>query len=777
MKWTKRKSQEKSRPRHSTVKRVRGARCSLAASKIQSNVNARAPLATGVRSHSSHHGSAVPNFLSSTPRLRQHSVHISNTARRFASAMNPFHQPDSPSLAPDRIRAALAKIGGFCVVSIPFVSCNDLFPFFPLISYPNFARRCGNDQSGLVHSSVYLPFLADRFLYSFQNNGCACRTSENCSDVLGTPILLSRTGRTIDLPISNDLFPSSYFRIESWLANFASSMLVAIAPCRTFHYRASLWRRSSFPYLVRLPSRWFLPRPRQPILQTSLLQLDFLGRRRGRLVVLKSVGREAWGVDKIAPSPTPHIPGFFCCASDLLAVFLVAAIFLGSILDEKELYVGHPHFMVVFNPVVQVLQGKALLINAVSQYGLYPDFLRPVFALSGLSVLKFTALIGLLTALSFAALWLVLKKAIHHRAIAVIGFLALVGNTWLNRLPDPARESLVDLYYQYFPIRFLFPALAVLLAWKYFQCPSRWLYWFLTVLLATGILWNFDAGVPSFLAWVSALCYAALFESGLKNKVRTIACHGAAAGGALLAVLGAYAGQGFLRFGELPHFQEFWHYQMLFYVSGFYMLPMPFPATWVVVVLVYLSGLAYAAHALSEKKNTPRAHLVFLLSILGAGLFSNNKRRSHPQVLAVCWWPCFPLLAIFLDENLAILGHGSSGVEREPWTESPHAPRPTLHDPSTLHEPFHWISALLLVLVLAGSSCNILAQSRLAGHWIRQHLRLARSAAPSPEDEDVSLLKKVIPAGQEVLVLSPREGLMHLKSGIPSLARFCMFQL
>ena len=487
--------------------------------------------------------------------------------------------------------------------------------------------------------------------------------------------------------------------------------------------------------------------------------------------------RGAWSVDKIAPSPTPHIPGFFCCASDLLAVFLVAAIFLGSILDEKELYVGHPHFMVVFNPVVQVLQGKALLINAVSQYGLYPDFLRPVFALSGLSVLKFTALIGLLTALSFAALWLVLKKAIHHRAIAVIGFLALVGNTWLNRLPDPARESLVDLYYQYFPIRFLFPALAVLLAWKYFQCPSRWLYWFLTVLLATGILWNFDAGVPSFLAWVSALCYAALFESGLKNKVRTIACHGAAAGGALLAVLGAYAGQGFLRFGELPHFQEFWHYQMLFYVSGFYMLPMPFPATWVVVVLVYLSGLAYAAHALSEKKNTPRAHLVFLLSILGAGLFSYYQGRSHPQVLAVCWWPCFPLLAIFLDENLAILGHGSSGVEREPWTESPHAPRPTLHDPSTLHEPFHWISALLLVLVLAGSSCNILAQSRLAGHWIRQHLRLARSAAPSPEDEDVSLLKKVIPAGQEVLVLSPREGLMHLKSGIPSLARFCMFQL
>ena len=84
----------------------------------------------------------------------------------------------------------------------------------------------------------------------------------------------------------------------------------------------------------------------------------------------------------------------------LLAVGLAGVTFLGSVFNDKGLYTSGSHFNVVFFPVVQVYQGKALLINCSSQYGLYPQLLLPLFCLVGLSVLSFTVVMALLTGAS-----------------------------------------------------------------------------------------------------------------------------------------------------------------------------------------------------------------------------------------------------------------------------------------------------------------------------------------------------------------------------------------
>src|SRR5262249_45929703 len=93
-----------------------------------------------------------------------------------------------------------------------------------------------------------------------------------------------------------------------------------------------------------------------------------------------------------------------------LAFALVAVVALACLFDEHNDYSSNWHFTAVFSSVVQVHFGKALLINAQGQYGLYAHFLQPLFALVGLSVLKFTLVMGLLLAASYVALWVFLQE-------------------------------------------------------------------------------------------------------------------------------------------------------------------------------------------------------------------------------------------------------------------------------------------------------------------------------------------------------------------------------
>jgi hypothetical protein len=145
----------------------------------------------------------------------------------------------------------------------------------------------------------------------------------------------------------------------------------------------------------------------------------------------------------------------------LLALGLAGVVFLGSVFNDRGLCSGDFHFNAVFFPVVQVYEGKALLINCASQYGLYPQLLRPLFALTGLTVLGFSLVMALLNAGSYAALWAFLTRACENKSAAFIGFAALLFNTWFFFV----RQTNLRPYFQYFPIRLVFPAFLVLLAW------------------------------------------------------------------------------------------------------------------------------------------------------------------------------------------------------------------------------------------------------------------------------------------------------------------------
>jgi hypothetical protein len=63
------------------------------------------------------------------------------------------------------------------------------------------------------------------------------------------------------------------------------------------------------------------------------------------------------------------------------------------------------HFDAVIYTVSQVVMGKTLLADLPSQYGLFPEFIAPLFRLIELSTLSFTAVCAAMQVASMCCVW------------------------------------------------------------------------------------------------------------------------------------------------------------------------------------------------------------------------------------------------------------------------------------------------------------------------------------------------------------------------------------
>lgn len=316
------------------------------------------------------------------------------------------------------------------------------------------------------------------------------------------------------------------------------------------------------------------------------------------------------------------------------------------------------NFDAYYYPVFEVFHGKPLAVGYNNNYGFYPYLLAPLLRLTGnISIHRFSILMAglvLIVLLSFlAVLWMNLQNKI----IAAAGYFALTFFAFILPL------CITNGYYlAYQPHRLLFPSLILLNASLYLHAEKqKWIrIWFVCgfILASLSLIWNLETGVVVTGAW----CLFLLYNSALNYTFREAAFYRQSllyilltAASAVMAYL-FVASVTFCLSGVWLSAAKCFFVQSVFYGMGFYMLPMPSWHPWVVLGMLYAVGLVISLRNMKalNRGNTPvlrsRSALYFILSVVGAGIFSYYQGRSHDKVFTAVIWPGAIIAVLLLQD-------------------------------------------------------------------------------------------------------------------------------
>jgi hypothetical protein len=392
------------------------------------------------------------------------------------------------------------------------------------------------------------------------------------------------------------------------------------------------------------------------------------------------------------------------------------------------------HFNAVFYAMSQVHAGKTILVNLVHQYGLYPHFLNLLFAATNLSVIKFTVVMAILIAIAMACLAMFLRREISNSLIALGGFVSIVYYGYFFLKPSYG----FDPFFQYVPVRFIGPAVFIFLASLYYRNRATLLYVGISVFASFAIFWNLDTGAIVFISWLLSLAYIEFLERPLKEAIRKLALHVMAVITIFICCGGIFLTLMFLRSGELLNLGMAFSYQRYFSQYGFFLSPMPSIGPWNLVILVYALGLTYAIMTLLRRKGTPRDITVFMLSVIGVGIFSYYQGRSVDGNLTVVWYPAILLITLAADYSL-------TAFRRSQWRTYPNL--------VVLIPSVAIFTSAIFGLVAAGYSSYPAIYGRI-------------TAPGNPVTiEGVAFIAGNCHQGEPVLILSANAGMYYAESG------------
>jgi len=304
-------------------------------------------------------------------------------------------------------------------------------------------------------------------------------------------------------------------------------------------------------------------------------------------------------------------------------------------------------FEAVYYSMTQVYAGSPMLVDGFTNtYGLYPHFLNPLFQMIGLSVLKFSAVMAVLVALSFLFNFYVLQRFVANKLILFLGFMTVIFFPYL----DSRLVTAFDPFFALFPIRYIIPSSLLFMATIYLQNRYRWLYWVTTAAMAASILWNPELGLVSFISWIAVNIYADFYDADGKIALRNLLLHVAYGVGTVAVVFSVYAGIIYLFYGVAPQLSLLFSTMTVFARLGFNLLPMVPVHPWNLMVLVLVFGFLYSVSKLFKKAVSPKASVIFLVSVIGVGFFIYFQGRSHNWSFASISGFSIMLLTLLCDE-------------------------------------------------------------------------------------------------------------------------------
>jgi len=332
-------------------------------------------------------------------------------------------------------------------------------------------------------------------------------------------------------------------------------------------------------------------------------------------------------------SNTPKIFSF-------LLIFIIAATS-----DYRNFPPHWFHFEPVIYNMAQLRSGHATLIGGLtSQYGLYNSFILPIFK-DSYGVAEYTRIMAILFFITILIPVYIFFSIFKNKWIAFAGsviFIESLGVILYRNLRIIGEGIVIgsslysDPYYQYTPIRMIFPVLMIGMVWIYSKKSSIAHLLIGSFIVSSAVLWNFDSGMVCLVAWILLIIFHHLFADRIKAtklglRILSIIL-------TFAIVILNYSLIIKLIYGSYPDFLLAFDSQEKFVKQGYFMMPMPKTGLWVVAVFIYLyTGAKISLHII---KNTVSNYIsvLFFLMIQGIGLLSYYIGRSHEHVfLAVIY--------------------------------------------------------------------------------------------------------------------------------------------
>ncbi len=311
------------------------------------------------------------------------------------------------------------------------------------------------------------------------------------------------------------------------------------------------------------------------------------------------------------------------------------------------------HADAAFYALSQVVAGKTLLVDLPSQYGLFPELIAPLFKWIGATILNLSLFFASLQFISLFGLFFVLSKLVKNPVLLLLGGLSLLTLTFGTTIYFSGSH---DRYFQYWPIRFFWPAFSVLVFYYFARNKTLYRATVVSLVSAIGTFWIMDTGLfifLSFTAYLTGRCIILCSNDKpnrlihLKEYLLAISLHILITGAVIAALLGVM----WLKSHQPLQLHRQFEYQKLFYGLGFAMLPLPKQIhPWMSVLGVYLLGIIISSAAwFQNKKDSIRVDLILYLSLLGIGLFIYYEGRAHVANLITVCWPALMVMLIATD--------------------------------------------------------------------------------------------------------------------------------
>ena len=323
------------------------------------------------------------------------------------------------------------------------------------------------------------------------------------------------------------------------------------------------------------------------------------------------------------------------------------------------------HWDAMAYTIAQVAAGGTLLVDFPSQYGLYPELLGRIFRVTDFSVLKLSLLFAAMQVVSMVAVyWVVLRltRSVVFRLTFGLAFVLVTFETVLKI------NGMAEFYFQYWPIRFFWPALSVLAVYAYAHRPDLRRAAVVCLCAAVGTVWNADTGVMMVGAFAALLAAKAILRPAAPRAVGGRVSHEMQALLLLLTVVSLTLVATAIYFmtvsPQAPHWEWLMTYPNLFYRLGLNMLPLPLglATPWMSVLGVYLLGLLFALTEWRRGGHAPCVDVVFYLSALGWGLFVYYQGRSHILNLVTVCWPALAIATVLADRTVRMVRAGGLGL-------------------------------------------------------------------------------------------------------------------